>query len=168
MKRYLLVLGALAFVAGGCSKSSDDPTEQDPNQEQQGVKLVNIKEGNDVRPDWAYPNFNNYEQTMTVEVRIQDELQPYASQEDLLCATINGEIRGLTTPNLVEDVWSFPITVGSNENAQNIILSYYCDKLHRIFTAEWTTFDPTLSPTGEGGLYEPVFAIPELTDQKNK
>jgi hypothetical protein len=94
---------------------------------------------------------------MIVDVSLQDALVQYASEQDLLCATINDEVRGVATPQQVEDQWLFPLIVGSNETGAMVRLSYYCDKLHRIFTINWTRFDASIPPSGKGGLYQPEF-----------
>jgi len=146
MKKSILALAALALMAWGCSSSDDDPT--------QGEGLLG---GTEARPAWQVPNFDNYEQTMTVAVVLQDTLQGYASAADLLCATIDEEVRGVAVPRLVDNRWRFVLTIASNEAGKAITLLYYCDELHRIFSVDWGTFDANTPPTGEGGLYQPAF-----------
>jgi hypothetical protein len=92
-----------------------------------------------------------------VEVLLQEKLKTYASAQDMLCATINNEVRGVATPVQLDSTWMFPLTIASNNVAEDISLSYYCEKLHRIYTIEWTTFDATVAPTGKDGIYLPVF-----------
>ena len=147
MKKSILAIAALAFLAWGCS-GSDDDTPSQPN---------GLVEGTDARPTWQVPNFDNYEEIMTVEVVLQDTLQSYASSADLLCATINDEVRGVATPLERDGQWRFVITVASNETGKDVNLSYYCDKLHRIFTSYWGKFDADMKPTGEGSFYSPGF-----------
>ena len=146
MKKSILALAALAFMAWGCSSDSDDNTPS-----------AGIPEGSDARPAWTAPNYDLYEQTMSVDVLLQDTLVQYASGQDLLCATINDEVRGIATPQQDEDQWLFPLTVGSNEVGVMVSLSYYCDKLHRIFSVSWTQFDANVAPTGTDGIYKPYF-----------
>ncbi|MBQ9651943.1 MAG: hypothetical protein IJ635_08075 [Bacteroidaceae bacterium] len=140
-----IVLAALAFVAWGCSSDNDD------------VITKGIAEGTDARPTWQIPNYDNYEQTMMVEVTLQDPLQTYASAADLMCATIGGEVRGVATPEQVDGKWRFTLIVASNKVGASVDLSYYCDHLHRIFTTSWTTFDAATVPIGTGGIYQPEF-----------
>lgn len=118
---------------------------------------MQIESGSDARPTWEYPDFNFYELVMCVEVQLQDTLQSYASQADLMCATIGGACRGVASPQQVNGQWLFPLIVASNEDGVSVSLSYYCDRLHRIFTTEWTTFDATVSPTGTTAIYKPEF-----------
>ncbi len=147
MKKSIIALAALALVAWGCSSGEDESQPQS----------AEISIGTDVRPDWQGPNFDLYEQIMKVEVQIQDTLTQYVSEADLLCATINGEVRGVAAPRKVEDKWLFPMTIASNDADVAVSLSYYCDQLHRIYTIAWTTFDASVAPTGTNGIYKPVF-----------
>lgn len=151
MKKKILALAALALLAWGCS-SDDDGTTTPPTPEETTV----IEPGTDTRPDWVAPNANSYEQNMNVFLTLQNELQPYISANDLLCAKIDGEVRGVAVPHQDAGDWLISMIVFSN-GAAPIQLSYYCDKLHRIFTTDWTTFDADVAPTGTGGIYQPEF-----------
>ena len=146
MKKILLAFAALAFMAWGCS--SDNDVEPEP----QGIPF-----GYDKRPTWIMPSFDLYEQTMSVDVLVQDTLLPYFSTDDLLCATINKEVRGVAVAKQINNQWMFPLTVCSNESDVMVELSYYCHKLHRIFTIEWMKFDANIAPTGTDSIYKPIF-----------
>jgi hypothetical protein len=154
MKKSILALAALAFLAWGCASDSDSTSEPQPPTPPAPTE---IEAGTDVRPSWTAPNYNLFEQTMTVEVQLQERLLPYASANDLMTAIVGSEVRGISTPQQVNDQWVFPITVASNAAGEQLSLSYYCDKLHRIFTINWTQFDATVAPTGQGGIYLPKF-----------
>ena len=151
MKKSILALVALAFMATGCS-SSDDQDNNPPKPQD----TIIVEPGSDARPDWVAPSAEDYEQNMNVYLTLQDELQSYITENDLICAKIDGEVRGVTAPRQDEGDWLIPLIVFSN-GAAPIQLSYYCDRLHRIFTTDWTTFDATVAPTGSGGIYRPVF-----------
>ena len=152
MKKSILALAALALLAWGCS-SDDDGTTKEPTP----PTPTEISSGTDVRPSWQVPNYNLYEQIMSVDVQLQDTLAKYASTEDLLCATIGNEVRGVAVAVQNGNQWKFPLAIGSNEAGVAVSLSYYCDKLHRIFTIEWTRFDASMAPSGQGSLYQPKF-----------
>ena len=147
MKKTILAMAALAFMAWGCSSDGDDSL----------IPQTRIEAGTDVRPSYVAPNYNLYEQTMTVDIQLQDILKPYASANDLILAKVGEEVRGVATAQQIDDQWLFQLTVASNEAGVMVGLSYYCDKLHRIFTTDWTTFDATVAPTGTGGIYKPTF-----------
>ena len=152
MKKKILALAALALLAWGCSSDDDGlmPIPLTPE------KTTVIETGSDTRPDWVAPNANAFEQTMNVFLTLQDELQPYISENDMVCAKIDDEVRGVAVPHQDEGDWLISLIVFSN-GAAPIKLSYYCDLLHRIFTTEWTTFDADVAPTGTGGIYQPKF-----------
>jgi len=152
MKKSILAFAALALLAWGCSSDDDGTSTPDPV-----VPSQEIPSGSDARPTWQAPNYNLYEQTMTVEVQLQDTLARYASTQDLLCAVIGTEVRGVAAAREVDHQWVFTMIVGGNNAGVNVGLSYYCDKLHRIFTIDWTAFDASVAPTGTGGIYQPVF-----------
>ena len=138
----------LPLVMLSCS-DSDDKDSPSPSQQ-------TIASGNDARPDWQAPQYT-FEQTMSVSLLMQRELEPYVTSQDLLCATIGDEVRGLTSPTVEGDLIFFPLTVAANGKGESIKLSYYCDRVQRIFTIPWTTFDASLDPMGEGDIYRPQF-----------
>lgn len=76
----------IGFITWGCSSDDDGGTER-------------VAGGSDARPTWQVPNYDHYEQIMVVEVQLQDVLQTYASATDMMCASVNGEVRGVTTPS---------------------------------------------------------------------
>jgi hypothetical protein len=150
-KTILYALAALALVVGGCGSDADDEGTQP------APAPTTLAMGTDEKPQWQAPNYDRYEQTMTVEVLLQDTLLPYAGDGDLLCATIGDEVRGVALPVDYDGQWLFTITVASNEAGRPVTLSYYCDRLKRIFTTPWTDFDASTPPTGEDGIYKPAF-----------
>jgi len=152
MRKTLIALAALAVLAWGCS--SDDNDSNTPPQSS-GIPV-----GTDARPSWQTPNYDLFEQVMNVEVQLQDTLNPYVSKNDLLCATIGGEVRAVSAPRQVGDGWVAQLTVASNDAGVAVELSYYCEQLHRIFTIAWTRFDASMAPTGTGGIYLPEFIKP--------
>ena len=154
MKKNILALAALALLAWGCS--SDDGESTTPTPTPPTPEEIVIEPGTDARPDWVAPSANAFEQNMNVYLMLQDELQTYISQNDMLCATIDNEVRGVAVPRQDEGDWLISLIVFSN-GAAPIQLSYYCDQLHRIFTIDWTTFDASVPPTGTGGIYQLEF-----------
>ena len=153
MKKTILAIAALALMAWGCSSDHEDDNSQKNSLLSQGVQ-------SDTRPDWLSqaPNYDLYEQTMTaVDVWLQAELQTHASANDLLCAKVGDEIRGVSQPEKIDELWKFTITVGSNATEEEVMLYYYCDKLHRIYSTFWMTFDASTKPSGTDGIYQPEF-----------
>jgi iron complex outermembrane receptor protein len=86
--------------------------------------------------------------TLTIGYRWQDRMGSYT--------TVDGEVRGVASYDT--DNIGFVLTVAGNSSGEIISLSYYCDRLHRIFTlANWATFDSNTAPMGTETLYKPVF-----------
>ncbi len=160
-KTIFLALAALALTAGGCSSSEDDeaPVREGTivNDSTKNKGNSGIAAGNDERPNWQIPDFSLYASEMNVVVELQKSLEPYATTRDLMAAIINGEVRGVAEPQLFNGHWLFELSIGSNNNGDDMQLSYYCDSLHRIFNIQWATFDPNAAPSGTGSLYQPVF-----------
>lgn len=143
----IALLAALALVAGSCN-SDDEPQPQTP-------KYLTV--GTDTRPTWTVSDIY-YEFYMSVQVQLGDTLVNFQSTQDLMCATINGEVRAVTGPKSTGDVVYFPLTIGAETASGMVSLQYYCERLHRIYTlTNWATFDPLSQPIGEDGIYRPRF-----------
>ncbi len=166
-KKLLIIIASLAFVAWGCSKSDDNAdnskktengTEVNDSTGNGGSDISSqLTPGTDKRPDWQVPNYDNWEQTMSVMILPQRELLPYVTEKDLLCAQMNGEVRGVAEMVVDHDITFFPLTVGADGAEARIYLYYYRDSLHRIYSTDWADFNPSVVPTGESTFYRPVF-----------
>jgi len=111
-----------------------------------------LAQGNEPRPAWQLPAnlYENFEATMAVQVTLQEELLATASDDDLMCATIGGELRALTTLQRTAGVVYFPLVIAGNSNSGPVSLSYYSARLKRIFTlTDWMPFSPGISPTSD-------------------
>ena len=130
---FPILLTALTIMVGGCS-SEDELTPPE---------LSSLTSGTDERPNWTQPK-EVFEHTMSVQVQLGDTLVNFQSKQDLMCATIDDEIRAATGP--------------SNDASGTITLKYYCDRLHRIFVLKyWSTFYSSAETIGEDGIYRPKF-----------
>lgn len=147
MKKIVFILAALACVAWGCS---DDNNEEE--------KHYGFAIGSDERPDWQAPNFDNFAQSMVVRLNLQDTLKNYVSSQDLLCAKIQDEVRGVTVPEYLNGRWTFSLSIAGNGGDGIIDLSYYCENLKTIFVVEnWSLFDNLVAPIGDSEFYTPQF-----------
>ncbi len=167
-RTFFYIIAGVAFTAtllftSSCSKSDDDRTT--PKKEEPSSPVdpsnPNLQPGSDARPTWQTRSglYTDNEQTMSVVIKLQDELSSFASADDLMCAVINGEIRAVTAPRQLENgTFYFPLIIAGNTGGEQISLSYYCSKLKRIYTnASWGNFSSTLSPTNEGNYYTVKF-----------
>ena len=148
----IMLLTALAFAAGSCDGDSESEPAPAPVPSY-------LTPGTDVRPTtWIAPSPQAYELWMSLQVQLGDTLAHYQSSADLVCATINGEVRAATVPMTTEGVVYYPLTIGGNGGDQTVSLHYYCDRLHRIYTiTNWAQFKDGIAPTGESGIYRPCF-----------
>ena len=142
------MLAALTIVVGSCG-SDDEPTPQVSEY---------LVEGTATRPTWKASDYNQFEHTMSLQVQLGDTLVNFQSRQDLMCATIKGEVRAVSEPLTTAGEVFFPLSIASDGNEGNVALHYYCDRLHRIYTiANWATFDPYVAPSGDSGIYRPKF-----------
>ena len=148
-KSFFYMLLAVLPLAWGCS-SDDDDDPVDPDL----PKKTELTEGNDERPVWGDPDYLSFGLTMAVQFRLQEALEEYVSDQDLLCARIGGDVRAVTAPENSEGQIYFPLVIAANSTESMVSISYYCDKLHRIFTiTDWHRFDTSLSPLDNGEPY---------------
>lgn len=153
---FIVCLSAMLFVACG-----DDDDDTNPH----------LKMGGDSRPTWILTQnmYQEYESTMAVQVTLQDELLAYASEEDLMRATImtsiDGEMkpqtRALTSLQFTAGEPYFSLIIAGNSNSGSVTLQYYCAQLNRIYTVEnWMPFSPGIAPTLDDGKPYVVEFIP--------
>ena len=137
MKARYLVFGLFALLVLGCSNDDDSSAGS--------TKLATVSApawsvdltGNEVAPTWESPTPSKFESSMFLMVKLQEELEPYSTDHDLMAIFIGDECR--TQPAVPQreddgDVY-FVLKVRGNsvDRDVNITLSYYCDSLHQIF-----------------------------------
>lgn len=154
MKIKYLVLSLVMCVAWSCSSDSDNESSTPPSP-----AASSLVPGNDERPtNWTFNDNRQYELRMTVQVQLGDTLANYQTSQDLMCATINGEVRAVAEPSETGGVVYYPLIIFDNVGDNYVSLSYYCDSLHRIYTInDWARFDTSAAPTGNSGIYRPKF-----------
>ena len=143
--KYLCLLCFLSVLFVACN---DDDEEKNP--------LLNM--GNQSRPTWTIReglyNEDDLDMTMSNQVTLQDELKAYASDDDLMCATIDGEIRALTSLQRTGGEIYFPLIIAGSSGSSKVTLNYYCSQLKRIYTiVDWMSFIPNIKPTNDGKPY---------------
>lgn len=171
-----VLLAGLLF--GACSSSDDDeivpgggnsestPTAytETPASE---APVWKIDWSNDQEcPNWTEPDFSSiYENWHVLKVQLEDALQPYASDGDLMALFVNGELRGLAQPAVNVGggtaTGKFLMKAWGNETGSetvNMSLQYYSQTLKHLFTL---TYDITLDSDETTGIDEAF--IPEFT-----
>ena len=161
MKNLVKIAGVvlstiLLFAACGSSDSSDPGT-----QPVEPTEKKTPQPGTDVRPTWIAPDISLFgDDPMTVQIELQEELQPYVGSGDLMCAKLIGEVRAVSQLYESYDQKHFRLSIYGSSNEGAVTLCYYCEKLSRIFTIEnWRSFDASMAPTEGGTPYVPTFFV---------
>lgn len=142
------------FMVTGCSSDKDDSEEPVPTPptttEKREWTPANIQpewhvdwSSNITKPQWTAPDPYKYESWMLVMVKIQDELLPYVSRDDLMSVAINGETRVVASPaqnaSLSPAEQSndrFLLKILGNEDSKDITtftIRYYNANLKQLF-----------------------------------
>lgn len=163
----LLLLASL--VVGACS-SDDDSTQAAYTEtalSEAPVWQIDWS-NNQERPNWTDPDFSSiYENWTILKVQIEEALQPYASEGDLMALFMNGELRGLAKPAVIvggdqSSYTKYLIKAWGNETGSdtvNMSLQYYSQTLKHLFTL---TEDISLNSdvtTGIEDAYVPEFTL---------
>lgn len=121
--------------------------------------------GNEARPDWQEPDASAYANFAVMIVTIEEALQPYVSQDDLLAIFVGDELRGLASPLVMGDstmdATRFLLKGYSNENAGDqvvVTMKYYNAKLKQVFSLSESM---TLDEDSDLGIYDDF--IPPFT-----
>lgn len=166
---YLKVVLLASLVAGACSCDSD-------STDKGGYSVTNVNEApvwevdwtsDQQRPDWTQPDASAYENWTIVMVQIEEALQPYVTDDDLMALFVNGELRGMASPAVAKGdsqagSTKFVMKVYGNESGNetvNMSLKYYNSRLRHMFTL---SDDITLSSdetTGTDEDYIPPFTM---------
>ena len=106
---------------------------------------------NQPRPDWQEPSASSYMNFSVILVTLEEELQPYASNDDLLALFVGDELRGMSGPALdmstgETDNKHFLVKAYGDESGGDMIdvtLKYYNAQLRQVFSRSTTmTYDP--------------------------
>ena len=146
-----LMLAALATL-WGCSHHDDGDEEPIVDNPKKGTLVTNGKpewkidwSSNEQVPQWTSPNAKEFENWMILMVKLEDELAEVASEDDLMAAFINGELRSLNKPakdpegNYSKDGVKFILKILGNEKPDQRVsfsLKYYSQRLKQTFTLE--------------------------------
>ena len=97
---------------------------------------------NQERPDWQEPDASVYVNFSVMLVTIEEALQPYVSEDDLLALYVGDELRGLAEPALdmstgMVDGTRFLLKAYGNESDGDeidVTLKYYNARLRQVFS----------------------------------
>ena len=166
MMRKIFSMAGVAFGAillfAACSTGGEDEQAPTLTGQQLGDSItLDLTPGTEQRPAWTAPRVSDthFEGIpMSVQIGLQEELQPYLSSNDLMCAMIGDEVRAVAEPEETGGHAYFRLSILGSSSEGFVTLKYYCDQLHRIFTVEqWREFDSGIKPTEGGMPYEVQF-----------
>lgn len=164
--KLMFVLLSSLFL-GACSSDDDNNGASYTETEVSEAPVWQIDwTNNQERPNWSEPDGSLYENWTTLMVQIEETLQPYASEDDLLALFVNDELRGLASPAVDVDSDQsgsilFLMKAWGNETGTETVhmsLQYYSQKLKHIFTL---SDDIVLNSDETTGIEEDF--IPEFT-----
>ena len=123
-----IMAALLLTVACSCDDSTTtDPVPQpDPDTPVVDPMEQRIKEctapGSDARPSWVMDTslYDQFEQTMAIQVVPQKFLEEYISDDDLICAMAGDQIRALSGAEKTDGKYYFPLVVAGNGNEGEI------------------------------------------------
>lgn len=152
MKKFnILVILAALMLVWGCKDSDSDDSDSSTHSNL-------LTPGTDARPDWVAPDYSQFEKVMSIQFQLQEQFAPYVTDQDLMCAMIGGEVHALTAPQIEEGGTYFPLSIAANGGEDNVIIAYYCDRLHRIYRLEDPIpYDASIPPTDNGNPYIAAF-----------
>ena len=171
---YLAIVLLASLVLGACS-SDDDNDSKNAGYTETSLSEAPVWQidwnNNQERPDWSEPDGSIYENWTILKVQIEEELQPFVSEKDMMALFINGELRGLATPAVIvgseqSSNTTYLIKAYGNETETervNISLTYYNETLKHIFTLSDSI---TLDSDESIGIDEDY--IPEFTYGSSK
>lgn len=119
------------------------------------------------RPDWTQPDASAYENWTIVMVQIEEALQPYVTDDDLMALFVNGELRGMASPAVAKGdsqagSTKFVMKVYGNESGNetvNMSLKYYNSRLRHMFTLSDNITLSSDETTGTDEDYIPPFTM---------
>lgn len=188
IKSILMMMAALTLVWGCTSDDSTDVTQQNK------ASFTSVAEApawnvdfsyNQAKPEWTPIDHSEFEGSMVIVIKLQAELSPYSTDDDLMAVFIDGVCHTVAPRNInvtssatevyfVLNIYGTP----TNENKTEFRLSYYSGGLHQTFTLTQsntiflneftvgtdTDFEPVLT---YGSSKYPVISILDVTLPSN-
>lgn len=146
----LIMMIAVLTVAWGCS--SDD--EENNKEKWTNSIYVPCDEPTwavdwtaaDSKPSWQNPDATLYDSNMFCLVKLDEELEKYSSENDIMAMFMGGKCRGVSARNPLSDgnvAFLLHVKGKGSESGEPLELRYYCDKLHHTnILPNITTYAP--------------------------
>ncbi len=151
---------------GGANGGGDDNVSYIVEESSQAPDWKMDWSFNQQRPDWKEPNYTDFEFSTVMLVKIQSELQPYVSADDMMAFFVEDQLRGLATPAISVDdettTTSFVLKVFGNEADNEKLMAtilYYSSKLHHLFVFDSSLLFNVNEVIGLTEDYIPIFTL---------
>lgn len=132
----MMMLIAALTLTWGCSSDDDDQLESSTfviaEKPSWAVNMV----GNDDAPNWQAPDPGNYESSMIIMVRLEEQLEAFSSDEDRMTVFIGDECRAKPAVPQKDDAnCYFVLKIDGNGSDRDVSFSlfYYSARLHHLF-----------------------------------
>ncbi len=138
----LMSFAAVLTLTWGCSSSDDDENNNGPDTTNSAFKECSEvprwqvdQSDNQPRPQWTPPDPSKFENKMIVLVRLQDELVPYSTDDDMMAVLVDNECRALSIRSGNEEEVYFVLNVHGNAGdvSEYFQLCYYSGGLKQLF-----------------------------------
>lgn len=124
----------LTFILTACS-SNDDNENSTTFESAQAPQWEVDMHSDQKKPQWTPPTPRLYENKMILMMRLQEELVPYSTEDDLMAVFIDEECRAISQRSGNDKVIYFVLnTYGNSTNEpEQFAVCYYSGGLHQEF-----------------------------------
>jgi|GEM_PF-685111 len=151
---------------GGASGGGDNDVNYIVEESNQAPDWKMDWNFNQQRPDWQEPNYTDFEFSSVMLIKMQPQLQPYVSADDMMAFFVEDQLRGLTSPAISVDdettTTSFVLKVFGNEADNEKLMAtilYYSSRLHHIFVFDSSLLFNVNEVIGLTEDYIPIFTL---------
>ncbi len=147
---YAVMLPVLLMIAGCSSDSSEQTGEKLAEGSAYATSYTNVSKApdwqtlwqttmtaSDEKPSWTIVDLSDYESFTVMMLKLQQELVPFSTDDDVIAVFVDGECRTVSPRQLTDDgdVYFVLNVRGSvSEESSEFRISYYSGALHQIFT----------------------------------
>ena len=167
---YLSIVLLASLVLGACSSDDDNDSKNAAYTETTQSEAPEWQidwSNNQEQPNWTKPDATLYENWTTLLVQIEEALQPFVSEGDMMALFINDELRGLAKPAITvgndqKSSTTFLMKAYGNETSKETVhasLQYYSQKLKHLFTLSANINLSSDVTTGTDEDYVPLFTL---------
>ena len=146
-QKYSFIMSVIACTTLLCACATDDADSTD-NSNTSTAYTSAPAEGrpmwqvdmysNEAQPNWADPDMTQFENSMFVLVKLQDELVPFSTDDDRMASFIDGQCRSVVAQRSVHDTDGsvyFALKILGNAIDRDVSMEarYYSGGLHQHF-----------------------------------